>query len=133
MSESLKWIGLDGLIRRAHGMARPITKDEAVADLLYAVEPMRDAARRLAPRAPRPSHGPQHAAETITMAPVDGPAFATVAVGPGPAGWYLRFAELGTSKQAARPWLRPAFDANLGAVVGRLIERLGARLRERAA
>lgn len=38
----------------------------------------------------------------------------SVRIGPGLAGFYGRFQEYGTSRMAAQPWLRPAFDAARG-------------------
>lgn len=35
----------------------------------------------------------------------------SVRIGPGKAGFYGRFNEFGTSKMAAQPFVRPAFDA----------------------
>jgi len=51
-----------------------------------------------------------------------------VAVGPGPAGWFFHFVELGTVHVSAQPSLRPAFDANRGRIADRIANRLGSRL-----
>lgn len=42
----------------------------------------------------------------------------------GPA-YYGKFLEFGTSKMAARPWLRPAFDQNTAAAIEAMRLRLG--------
>lgn len=85
---------------------------EAVGELVA-----KDAQRR-APRSPGAGHakGGGHAADTVTyqVSVEDGAIEARV--GATKAGWYLVFAETGTSKQKASPWLRPAVDANRGEI-----------------
>jgi HK97 gp10 family phage protein len=64
-----------------------------------------DIARQVAEAAPRESG---QAAASIHVEPSrDGEGFE---VGPGPAGFYLRFHELGTSRMSARPFVRPLVD-----------------------
>ena len=133
---SLQWQGLDKLVRQAHALGQPPTVQELQEDLLFAVEPVVDQARRIAPRSPgSPTHGDQHAADTITAAPEevkDQAGVAAVAVGPTAKGWWLVFFEEGTFKLAARPWLRPAIDQSVGAFARRFAERQQARLRRAA-
>jgi len=54
---------------------------------------------------------------------------ATVTYGVGTRGWafYGKFLEFGTSKMAARPWLRPAVDRT----TGQALEAMRARLQQR--
>jgi HK97 gp10 family phage protein len=100
--------------------------------MLRAAQPIVDEAKRLAPR----GHGAgPRAADTIHAAPQ--PArkagqLASVGIGPGDEGWYLRFAETGFTDRAgvfhsARPWLRPAADARIGDCHGILAGELNAR------
>lgn len=49
--------------------------------------------------------------DSLTMSVRPRPGRVSAAVGPGPEGFYGRFLEFGTVKMAARPFMRPAFDA----------------------
>lgn len=53
---------------------------------------------------------------------------ATVLAGPTKDGYYGRFLEFGTSRQAARPFLRPAFDEKKDEVVRVVGDYLRGRL-----
>lgn len=53
---------------------------------------------------------------------------AVVSVGPGKEGFYGRFVELGTSKTAPRPFLRPALDKNRRGVKAAVGDRVKAAL-----
>jgi HK97 gp10 family phage protein len=80
-----------------------------------------------------------HLKENVTAAPDPAHAksegwVASVAVGAGRVPkigeiFYGRFLEFGTVKQAARPWLRPAFDTTRVAVTRRLAALLAKRVR----
>jgi len=50
---------------------------------------------------------------------------AKVIVGPSRRAFYGRFSEFGTSRQPARPWLRPAFDRTREAALKAIKESLG--------
>lgn len=69
------------------------------------------------------------AAATITsqVRQVEGQG-ATVAVGPTRSGFYLQFAEWGTSKQPARPFMRPAWDSHRSEILSGLGAAIWARL-----
>lgn len=69
------------------------------------------------------------AAATITsqVRQVEGQG-ATVAVGPTRSGFYLQFAEWGTSKQPARPFMRPAWDSHQHDILRGLGAAMWARL-----
>lgn len=56
----------------------------------------------------------------------------TVSVGPSSRGFYGMFHEFGTSKMAARPFLRPAFDDNKERAVEAIKERLSAGIEREA-
>jgi len=56
---------------------------------------------------------------------------ATVQIGPAKAAFYGMFSEFGTSKQSARPWLRPAFEIAADAAVELLREKLAAGITRR--
>lgn len=50
------------------------------------------------------------------------------AANPGGDTWYWRFIELGTSKQRARPFLRPALESNVEAATNVIVNELNAEL-----
>lgn len=50
-------------------------------------------------------------------------------VGVKPLSFYGMFAEFGTSRQAARPWLRPAFDSQREQVAKAIQDRLWKEIR----
>lgn len=53
----------------------------------------------------------------------------TFAVGVNKKAFYWRFVEFGTAKMAARPFLRPAFEANKGRLVAAIKNRIAARIK----
>ena len=61
-----------------------------------------------------------------------GQASLTMRLGPLRSSFYGMFFEFGTSIQAARPFLRPAFDAKVGEALGALGTRLGKRVEAEA-
>lgn len=71
-------------------------------------------AKARAPRAAGAGHagGGAHAADSITYKVSPDRRAITVRVGATNAGWYLGFHEIGTSKMAAHPWLRPVIFGN---------------------
>lgn len=83
-----------------------------------------------APRSVGPGTYPGggHAADHIIVKLSDKPGEAAALVGPDKDGWYLRFAETGTSKKPADPWLRPALDENKEAVESAMAAVLKARI-----
>jgi HK97 gp10 family phage protein len=116
---------VSGLRRLGNEM---LQRAAAEADMLAAAQPIVDDARSNAPR--DPGGRPGFAADTIhseVLEPHEGE-IARVGVGPDETGWYLRFPEFGTSKQPARPWLRPAVDGRMGDFQETLAERLGNRI-----
>lgn len=84
-------------------------------------------ARRRAPRSKRPRHPKGHAYRTIRWIEVDSwPDRAEFAIGPTGHGWYLVLHEVGTSRFAAQPHLRPALASQTGVAV----EEMGVVFRE---
>lgn len=68
-------------------------------------------ARRLAPRSVRPTHPQGHAYKTIKWVQTERwPDRAVFQIGPTDWGWYLWLHEVGTSRFAAQPWMRPALQ-----------------------
>lgn len=88
--------------------------------------PIRDDARRLAPRRTG------HLARNIDIEVVsDGPSAAVAGIGPNKSAWYGIFPELGTKHQSAQPFLRPSFDANKRDALERINDRIRDELRRR--
>jgi HK97 gp10 family phage protein len=75
-------------------------------------EVVRKEASRLAPRSKGKGHHPDggHAADHLVIEVASRSGMAEAKVGPDKGGWYLKFAETGTSKQPARSFLRKALD-----------------------
>jgi HK97 gp10 family phage protein len=95
-------------------------------DLLASVDPVVAAAKEHAWR--RTGEG----AASI-HAELDDPVeneIARVVIGPTKKHWYMRFQEIGTRFKAAVPFLRPALDEHLGAVVTRFVERVAKRFQQ---
>lgn len=74
--------------------------------------------RRLAPRSVKPTHPQGHAYKTIKWVLVDRwPDRAEFSVGPTDWGWYLWLHEVGTSRFAAQPFMRPALASKTSVAV----------------
>jgi HK97 gp10 family phage protein len=99
-------------------------------------EALRDVAAPLATTmtrlAPRSDFAP-HMADTMTVSNAKGDSSTSVAVAVGPtkAGWYGSFAELGTSREAPQPFLRPALDQGVSGLLRDLSRRLWTALAAR--
>lgn len=72
-------------------------------------EPVRQAMEDAAPRSPVAPHLAQNIVVATTRKPEDFQA--SVAIGPKREFFYGHFSEFGTSREPARPWMRPAWDA----------------------
>jgi HK97 gp10 family phage protein len=72
-------------------------------------------------------------ADTITVSNArdESSTAVAVAVGPTKAGWYGSFAELGTSRETPRPFLRPALDQGASGLLRDLARRLWTALAAR--
>lgn len=123
----------DVLRKTIEKLGKAYTAQKAEDDLMVAVQPMVTAARDNVPLGP-PSI---HLKDAVGSAP--NPLYAksrgwlaAVAIGAHKVHiigevFYGRFLEFGTVKQAARPWLRPAYDSTQDTVVQRLASLVKAR------
>lgn len=59
-------------------------------------------------------------------------ASAAVKIGPTRKGFYGLFAEFGTSRQSAKPWLRPAFESTKRAALERIGKALARNIEKKA-
>lgn len=91
---------------------------------IAAAKPIETAAAERAPRA-----SGELAESMDTAVESARPRKTEVHVGPGPKGWHGIFAELGTDKQPAQPFLRPAFDEQRDAAVDRFADTLRGGIR----
>lgn len=128
------------VMQALNALPNAISRPIAVAALKKGAEPIRSAASALAPR--DPASKPPHLADNIiTAVPTAhqleqiGDETPVVAVGPRKDFFYGFFNEVGTMHQPARPFMRPAFDANVaeslrivGAEVWRAIQARAKRL-----
>lgn len=126
---SVKVTGAEQLQRSIISLGKAFTKGNAEADLLVAVRPMVDAARENVTLGPPSIHLKDNVGAALV--PESGsPAVAIGAFRVGRIGeiFYGKFLELGTSRMAARPWLRPAFDRTHDTVLSRLISLVRGRI-----
>lgn len=121
--------GLDELERRLVALPSAVGIKVMRSALLDAAKPIRDAARE------RVHKRTGALARSIGLASgatgKDG-AFAGIRMARKLAGWRWHFEEFGTSRQRARPFLRPAFDEQVMPALRRFSEQLSKRI-ERAA
>ena len=114
---------LDRLLRR---LPAKVGKRVATRAVRQGANVIRDEAKRTAPRGTEPA-SPKYGrlADNIRVTKVrDGFAGVVMAVTVGQAFWGM-FLEFGTSRQPARPWLRPAFHAKAGEAVAKMGTSLG--------
>lgn len=132
---TVKVTGAEELRRNLAKLGKAFTRPLAEADLMVAVQPMVDAARANVPLGPPSIHlrdnvgaapDPDGANAHRWIAAVKIGALKTPVIGEI---FYGRFLELGTVKQSARPWLRPAYDRLRDVVVKRLASLTGGRVR----
>lgn len=116
---ALRLEGGDELAKKLRALPRAVSGRVLEAAVLKGAEPIRDEARRLAPRSPGGGNLAQNIDAEVTEG---GTRVVTVSVGPNKEAWYGIFPELGTKHHAAKPYLRPSFDSQKGeaqAAVGR--------------
>jgi HK97 gp10 family phage protein len=124
----------DGITAALAKMTDELRKGIVLPALKEGAAVIRDAAAAAAPRSDKKhEHLADHIAVAVTST-VDGErlpigAFA-VAIGPTKNVFWGIFSEYGTVHESARPWLRPAYDANqeraLGIVGAEIWNRLSA-------
>lgn len=105
---SVKLEGASQLLAKLNEMSRPASRQAQREMLRNAAEPIR---RGMAVFAPHEPGKPDLRDEMVisNAQGQDGQEVA-VAVGPSRAGFYGSFQEFGTSRHAAQPFARPAFD-----------------------
>lgn len=107
--------------------AADLSEDDVEDALLEGGEIVRADAAARAPRAPGEGHGPggEHLADNIEKQTTEkSKDLVRVVVGPGSGFWYGIFPEFGGAHNSPQPWLRPAFDENMGKVLSVLAHRL---------
>lgn len=123
-----KWTGLEEAIRNAQQLGHELATEEVLRPaLLKTGAPLKEDIVRTTPRSP----DAPHVADTFVMkvsAEERDLGRTTVLIGPsaakGSVGFIAPFLEFGTSKMAARPWIRPAYDAFRGGFAGALAEQM---------
>lgn len=132
---SVKVRGINSVAKAMKDLGPAVEKRVVNAGVYEGAKEIRDEARRTAPRAQ--DHAAKFSKKSGKMLPPLHRAISLVrkrarghvisaAVGVGTAYWGM-FLEFGTSKMAARPWLRPAADA----ASGRAFVAASRRVRER--
>jgi len=105
MQLKLEITGNEELQTKLGQLSRAVRTEALLKGALAAADVVQDAAYERAPK--RTGKAARSITSEVTVHEAEK---ATVAVGPGKEGWYLRFHELGTRYMPARPWLRPALD-----------------------
>lgn len=107
MSEDV--VGLDELLKKMDNLPLVLQKTLIVRSLRKGAEPIRARAEELAPDDPTTpgSRIKEGMMVTVTDQTADG---AIAKIGPSRKAFFGQFEEYGTSRQAAEPFLRPAFD-----------------------
>lgn len=119
--------GVRTLRRQLEGMSRAAQRSTVRRAARAGARLVGMEARRRAPRSQRPRHPKGHAYRTIRWVEVDSwPDRAEFAIGPTGHGWYLILHEIGTSRFAAQPHLRPALEA----VTGQAVDEMGVVFRD---
>ncbi len=109
---TLKFEGGKALAANLDKLTARVSKRMVMECLKEAAEPLRTSMSRKAPHEP----GKPDLRDTMTISASRGQDAkeTAVAVGPSRAGFYGSFQELGTSRHAAQPFARPAFDETAG-------------------
>lgn len=124
---SRRYTGLEGgdeLARKLAALDENLGGALLLEAAIAAAGPIEAAAAQNAPRA-----SGELAESMDTVVETARPRKIELHVGPGPKGWHGIFAELGTSKHAAQPFLRPAFDEKRDEAVDRFADTLRGGIR----
>lgn len=118
--------GLSELKSKLDQYSKRVSKQMQRNALLVAVEPARRAIANWAPVEP----GKPDLRDTIISSAVRGEDsdVVSVAVGPSKSGYYGSFQELGTSRHAAQPFVRPGFDETVTEVAESIADELRTEL-----
>jgi len=121
-------VDMSAFVKALEGIGDRIAQRQAAEqDLLAAAEPLVQQMQAAAPR--DPGGRPGFAAETIHAEAQETRSADEIArIAIGPTGFHLRFSEFGTSKEPARPWMRPVIDGGVGVLSATLGERIQARI-----
>lgn len=128
--------GADDLQKRLNELPHAVSRTVQIAALKKGAEPIRSMAASLAPRSDK--SGEHLADHIIVQVPSGGRAegeglFDTVAVfiGPRIRFFYGYFLEVGTAFISARPFMRPAFESNVGRSLNIVRGEIWAAIRKR--
>lgn len=117
MKVSYRVEGGKELARALDQLSTRVSAKVAREALTEAAEPFQKTATQLAPVEP----GAPDLKANIVISPVRGQdAMATVAIGPAKGFFYGFFQEYGTVRHGAQPFMRPAFDSQVQAVLTRM-------------
>lgn len=135
MSE-FKISGFDETVRNLRQLPQEVAGKVLNAALRTAAIPMAATAAYTAPRSDTPTRA-GHMADAIKLRKFTDQAStndleANYWIGPDRSHFYASFSEWGTRNEAARPFMRPAFDRDGQALIDRLGKELGSGV-ERAA
>jgi len=125
---SLTFTGGPELVQALRTLPESVQGRVLLEALKRAAQPVIEDAARLAPR--RRAAGVAASLVIEVVRGADGGK--TIAVGPDPAHFYGIFLEFGTRHMPARPFMRPAWDAQVQKVLDQLVGELRAAI-ERAA
>lgn len=123
--------GLAGMEHVLEAIPAELQETHLLGAMATAAEPVAAAARALAPRADEPTHpkvGPGADSIRVWKLPPEPTRPPTVAVTYDQRHYYMGWQELGSSRHAAQPFLRPAQEADGGAFVHRTGEAMYARV-----
>lgn len=120
---TVKITGEPELIRKLKALSAAVAGQHLEAAAKIGAEVVREEASRRAPRRTGTLAGDIVAETTIQEG-----SRVEISVGPGKDAFYGLFLEVGTSKMAARPFLRPALDEKKGEVEAAVRDELKRRL-----
>ena len=117
MADACTVTGVDDLCATLRDMGTVAVRKALRTSLNYSGSQIQEAAIARAPIAEvgtKEHPAGQLKADIRRYVTIDSSGKGVCAVGPSKHSFYGSFAEFGTSKEKARPWLRPAFDESVG-------------------